>query len=181
MKMKVFTQKYNRILSAFLMALVPIVCCIVTCAIDGKSVLDVYIPASTWNDELYYYKLVEAVLEHGYPQGYYGFNETHALKLSFAAWSPVLLVPWIIWGAIFGWNLMSPILCNMVMISLAIFLFTYLTKPKKWQMLGMAVMLATFTPMVRYTFACMPEITCFFLIIVFLGLAISYCEKAQRV
>lgn len=179
MKMKVFTQKYNRILSAFLMALVPIVCCIVTCAIDGKSVLDVYIPASTWNDELYYYKLVEAVLEHGYPQGYYGFNETHALKLSFAAWSPVLLVPWIIWGAIFGWNLMSPILCNMVMISLAIFLFTYLTKPKKWQMLGMAVMLATFTPMVRYTFACMPEITCFFLIIVFLGLAISYCEKAS--
>ena len=180
MKIKGFVQKYKRVLSALMMGLVPILCCIITCAIDGKTILDVYIPSSTWNDELYYYKLVEAILEHGYPQGYYGFNESHALKLSFAAWSPVLLLPWIIWGAIFGWNLMSPILCNITMMALAVFLFTYLTKPKKWQMLAMAVMLAMFTPMVRYSFACMPEITCFFLIIVFLGLAVSYCEKASN-
>ena len=177
MKVKMFVAKYNRILNAILMGLVPIVLCMVTCLIDGKGVWDVYIPASTWNDELYYYKLVEAILEHGYPMGYFGFNESHALKLSFAAWSPVLLLPWVLWGLVFGWNLMSPILCNMVMMALAIFLFTYLTKPSKGQMLGMTAMLAMFTPMVRYTFACMPEITCFFLIIVFLGLAISYCDK----
>lgn len=178
MKSKAFVSKYNRILSALLMGLVPILLCVITCAIDGKGVWDVYIPSSTWNDELYYYKLVEAILEHGYPMGYYGFNESHALKLSFAAWSPVLLLPWVIWGFLFGWNVMSPVICNMVMMALAIFLFTYLVKPKKWQMLAMTLMLAMFTPMVRYTFACMPEITCFFLIIVFLGLAISYCEKA---
>lgn len=180
MKIKAFVQKYNRILCAFLMALVPILCCVITCAFDGKSILDVYIPSSTWNDELYYYKLVEAILEHGYPMGYYGFNESHAIKLSFAAWSPVLLLPWVIWGLIFGWNLLSPVLCNMVMMAVAIFIFTYLTKPKKWQMLAMTVMLGMFTPMVRYTFACMPEITCFLLIIVFLGIAISYCEKATK-
>ena len=132
MKVKVFVQKYNRILCAFLMALVPLAAYVVTCAIDGKSVLDVYLPASTWNDELYYYKLVEAILEHGYPMGFYGFNESHALKLSFAAWSPVLLLPWVIWGFLFGWNLMSPVICNMVMMCLAVFIFTYLTKPKKW-------------------------------------------------
>lgn len=181
MKVKVFVQKYNRILCAFLMALVPLAAYVVTCAIDGKSVLDVYLPASTWNDELYYYKLVEAILEHGYPMGFYGFNESHALKLSFAAWSPVLLLPWVIWGFLFGWNLMSPVICNMVMMCLAVFIFTYLTKPKKWQMVSMAVMLSVFTPVVRYSFACMPEITCFFLLIVFLGLAISYCEKATNV
>ena len=61
MKIKSFIQKYNRILCALLMALVPVVCCIITCAIDVKSILDVYIPSSTWNDELYYYKLVEAI------------------------------------------------------------------------------------------------------------------------
>lgn len=181
MKLKSFVLKYNRILSALLMGLVPILLCVITCAVDGKGVWDVYIPSSTWNDELYYYKLVEAILEHGYPMGYYGFNESHALKLSFAAWSPVLLLPWVIWGFIFGWNLMSPVICNMVMMALAIFLFTYLTKPKKWQLLGMTVMLSMFTPMVRYTFACMPEITCFFLIIVFLGVAISYCEKQSGI
>ena len=181
MKIKAFVLKYNRILNALLMGLVPVLLCVITCAIDGKTIGDVYIPSSTWNDELYYYKLVEAILEHGYPMGYYGFNESHALKLSFAAWSPVLLLPWVIWGLVFGWNLMSPVLCNMVMMALAVFIFTYLVKPNKWQMLGMTGMLAVFTPMVRYTFACMPEITCFFLIIVFLGLAISYCEKASNV
>ena len=177
MKVKMYVTKYNRILNAILMGLVPILLCVITCMVDGKGVWDVYIPSSTWNDELYYYKLVEAILEHGYPMGYFGFNESHALKLSFAAWSPVLLLPWVLWGLVFGWNLMSPILCNMVMMCLAIFFFTYLTKPTKGQMLGMTAMLAMFTPLVRYTFACMPEITCFFLIIVFLGLAISYCEK----
>jgi len=180
MKVKMFVSKYNRILKALLMGMVPVLLCVITCLIDGKGVWDVYIPSSTWNDELYYYKLVEAILEHGYPMGYFGFNESHALKLSFAAWSPVLLLPWVLWGLLFGWNLMSPVLCNIVMMGLAIFLFTYLTKPGKGQMIGMAAMLSMFTPLVRYTFACMPEISCFLLIIVFLGLAISYCEKASN-
>ena len=126
MKIKAFVQKYKRVLTAFLMALVPIACCIVTCAIDGKGVNDVYIPSSTWNDGLYYYKLVEAILEHGFPGGYYGYNESHALALSFGAWSPVLLLPWVIWGAFFGWSLMSPVICNIVLMSLAVFIFTYL-------------------------------------------------------
>ena len=94
------------------MALLPILCCVVRCAIDGKNIFQVWLPGCQWNDELFYFKQVEAILQHGFPQGYYGFNESHALKLSFAAWSPVLAMPWVLWGAIFGWNLMSPILCN---------------------------------------------------------------------
>ncbi len=180
MKCKQLICKYKRILSAFLMALVPVLCCIVTCLIDKKSVLDVYLPASTWNDELYYYKLVEAILEHGYPQGYYGFNESHAQVLSFAAWSPILLLPWVIWGLIFGWNFLSPIICNIFMMALTMFFFTYLAKPGKWQMVAMTVMTAVFTPMVRYSFACMPEITCFMLVILFWALGISYCEKKHN-
>lgn len=175
-----FVEKNSRWITAFLVALFPIVLCVITCFIDGKSLFDVYIPASTWNDELYYYKLVEAILEHGYPRGYYGFNESHAQYLSFAAWSPVLLLPWVIWGFLFGWNFLSPILCNLFLICLAIFIFVYVTKPKKWQLVSLMGMLAVFTTLVRYTFACMPEITCFFLIIVFLATAISYCDKQKN-
>lgn len=175
-----FITKYARFLTALLAALFPVVLCVITCLIDGKGVWDVYIPASTWNDELYYYKLVEAILEHGYPQGYYGFNESQAQYLSFAAWSPVLLLPWVLWGLCFGWNFLSPVLCNLFLICLALFIFTYVVKPGKWQMVSMFGMLAVFTPLVRYTFACMPEITCFFLIIVFLALAISYCDKKKN-
>lgn len=179
-KISSFVEKHARFLTAFLVALFPIVLCVITCLIDGKSLFDVYIPASTWNDELYYYKLVEAILEHGYPRGYYGFNESHAQYLSFAAWSPVLLLPWVLWGLLFGWNFLSPVLCNLFLICLAIFIFAYVAKPKKWQLVSLLGMLAVFTPLVRYTFACMPEITCFFLIIVFLATAISYCDKEKN-
>ena len=67
------------------MALLPLLCALAACALEGRSLLEVYLPASEWNDELFYYKQVEGILAHGYPYGYFGFNESHALQLSFAA------------------------------------------------------------------------------------------------
>ena len=78
---------------AVLLALLPVMCCFVRCALDGETISGVWLPASQWNDELFYYKQVEGILNYGYPQGYFGFNESHALNLSFASWSPVLVFP----------------------------------------------------------------------------------------
>ena len=91
MKVKVeeHIQKHIRFYKAALMALVPLVVCAVTCAVQGYAIWDAYIPASEWNDELFYYKQVEGMVKYGYPYGYFGFNESHARVLSFAAWSPV--------------------------------------------------------------------------------------------
>lgn len=172
-----FITKHNRIFGALFMALVPLVCCIIRCGIDGKTIFDVYLPASTWNDELFYYKQVEAIQSYGFPQGFYGFNESHGMYLSFAAWSPVLLLPWIIWGFLFGWNLMSPIYCNLFLICLGLFLFTYIVRLDKKQMVILALLYAAFTPMTRYVFASMPEVTCIFLLIVFLAEAIDYIKR----
>ena len=69
-------------LKAGLMALLPLLCCIAACAAQGGNLSRVYLPSSEWNDELFYYKQVEGILSHGYPQGYFGFNESHALKLN---------------------------------------------------------------------------------------------------
>lgn len=54
------------------------------CAKDGKSVTDIYLPASEWNDELIYYKQVEVAVNYGESIGYYGYNESHAEVSSFA-------------------------------------------------------------------------------------------------
>ena len=89
-------------IQAVIMGLLPLLCCVVHCASQGYTIHDVYLPASEWNDELFYFKQVEAMLEYGYPYGYFGFNESHALKLSFAAWSPVLVFPWLILGKFSG-------------------------------------------------------------------------------
>ncbi|MBQ7955103.1 MAG: hypothetical protein IJ282_05085 [Lachnospiraceae bacterium] len=171
--------KHENLLKAFVMMWLPLLCCMVTCALEGKTISQVSLAASEWNDELFYYKQVEGILSYGFPRGYFGFNESHALKLSFAAWSPVLVFPWIVWGMIFGWNLMAPIYCNIFLMMLAVFLFVVLVKPNIKQLLMLAVLLASFTPMTRFMLSGMPEVTCFAMVTVFLSLAVNYSRDRK--
>lgn len=175
-------KRYVTMAKSVLLALLPLLCCLVYCAAQGKTIGQVYLPASEWNDELFYYKQVEGIINYGYPQGYFGFNESHALKLSFAAWSPVLVFPWIIWGFLFGWNLMSPIVCNIFLMTLCCFLFVWLVKPT-WKQLGILTLLfCLYTPFVRYMLSGMPEVICFSMLILFYALAVNYlnCEKIWK-
>lgn len=164
---------------AVLMALLPLICCMVNCGLQGKTLGQVYLPASLWNDELFYYKQVEGIVHYGFPQGYFGFNESHALKLSFAAWSPVLVFPWVLWGWIFGWNLLSPIACNICLTMLSCFLFVWLVKPTWRQTVILAMLFCLYTPYARYMLSGMPEALCFNLLILFYGLAINYLNREK--
>ncbi|MBQ4536057.1 MAG: hypothetical protein II994_00400 [Lachnospiraceae bacterium] len=170
-------NRLPRLGQASLMACLPILCCLITCAVQGRSIGEVYLPTSYWNDELFYFKQVEAIVEHGYPLGYYGFNESHALKLSFAAWSPVLVFPWILWGLLFGWNLLSPVICNIVLMTVAMFAFVWLVRPTRKQMGILTLLFCLYTLFARYMLSGMPEVICFSMLIVFYGLAINYQEK----
>lgn len=172
-------KRYLTLIKAALLALLPILCSLVYCGVQGKSIGEVYLPGSEWNDELFYFKQVEGIVSYGFPQGYFGFNESHALKLSFAAWSPVLVFPWILWGLAFGWNLMTPIVCNIVLLTLSVFLFVWLVKPT-WKQLGVLTLLfCLYTPFVRYMLSGMPEIICFSMLIVFYGLAVNHLERER--
>lgn len=172
-------KRYLVLLKAVLLALLPFLCCVVYCAAQGRTIGQVYLPGSQWNDELFYFKQVEGIVNFGYPQGYFGFNESHALKLSFAAWSPVLVFPWILWALLFGWNLMSPIWCNLFLMSFCCFIFVWLVKPD-WKQLGILTLLfCLYTPFVRYMLSGMPEIICFSVLILFYGLAINYLNREK--
>lgn len=165
---------------AVVMALLPLLCCVLYCTSQGCTISQVYLPNSVWNDELFYYKQVEGIVNYGYPQGYFGFNESHALKLSFAAWSPVLVFPWVLWGLLFGWNLMSPILCNIFLMMLCCFLFVWLVKPS-WKQLGILTFLfCLYTPLARYMLSGMPEVICFVMLILFYSLAINFLERKKN-
>lgn len=172
-------KRYRTFTQAVLLALLPVLCCFVRCAMDGEIISRVWLPASAWNDELFYYKQVEGIINYGYPQGYFGFNESHALKLSFAAWSPVLVFPWILWGLVFGWNLGSPIVCNIVLTSVVCFLFAWLVKPT-WKQTGvLALLFSLYTPFTRYMLSGMAEVICFDLVILFYALAVNYLNDKK--
>ena len=173
-------KRYMTLLKAVLMALLPLLCCLVRTAAEGRSIGQVYLPSSEWNDELFYFKQVEGIVNYGFPRGYFGFNESHALQLSFAAWCPVLVFPWILWGLLFGWNLLSPVICNIVLLTITMFVFVWLVKPT-WKQLGiLTVLFSLYSLFVRYMLSGMPEVICFSLLILFYGLAMSYLKKESR-
>ena len=176
-KVSAWVKEHKNIWKAVIMAFLPLLCCVVACTARGYTIGDVSIAAGEWNDEHFYFKQVEGIIHYGYPRGYFGFNESHALKASFAAWSPVLVFPWILWGLLFGWTLSSPVYCNIFVMMLAMFVFVWLVKPT-WKQLGiLTILYVTFTPLTRYMLSAMPECICFAMVIIVLALQISYLEK----
>ena len=164
-------------LRAAVLACLPVIACLVCCAARGQGIGQVYLPSSERNDELIYYKQVEAILEYGYPRGYFGFNESHALKLSFAAWSPALMLPWVLWGLLFGWNLLSPVLCNLFLLAGAMLLYGMLAKPD-WKQTGIiSLLFFLYMPFSWYMLCGMPEIGCMSLAIVFYGAAAGWLRR----
>ena len=61
-------------------------------AVYGVPLGKIYLPASAWSDEVYYAKQLSAVVTHGVPQGYFGFNKLWPLhyKENFRTGSKVL-------------------------------------------------------------------------------------------
>lgn len=172
-------REWKTCLRIAVLACLPIIASLVYCASRGQSIADVYLPSSGRNDELIYYKQVEAILRCGYPQGYFGFNESHALKLSFAAWSPVLLLPWVLWGLAFGWNLLSPVLCNIFLLTVAMLLFGLLARPG-WRETGItAFLFFLFQPFSWYMLCGMPEMGCISLLLVFYGAAKAWLRRER--
>ena len=135
----------------------PLVCAFVYSLLYGHSISDVYLPASYWNDELFYFKQVEAVVNFGLPQGWFGFQEMHGSVYPFAAWSPAVLIPYIVWGWLFGWEFLSPIYANIVYNMIAMVGFALLVKPGKKQSFFLLTLLAAFAPYSRYLLSSMPE------------------------
>lgn len=177
--MKVNDNK-NRIINSIFMALIPSCICVVNLLLSRSSVFKVSLLSSSWNDELFYYKQVEAVLANGIPNGYFGFNESQAPFLTFAAWSPVILLPWVLWGLIFGWHLYSPFLCNVVILSASLAYFSWKTNIKTVSIGLFSVQTILFLPLSRYLLSSMPETNVISLSIVFFALFINELYSPKK-
>ena len=172
-------QHRKLILQTLIFTLFPLLCASAYCLKDGHMLWDVFLPASYWNDELMYFKQVEAIVSHGLPQGWFGYNEIHGSVYPFAAWSPVILLPWVVWGKLFGWYLTSPVYANIVFTMIAMGAFALLARPTLKQSISVLGLLALFVPYTRYMLSGMPESLCMCLGIWFVALSISYVRSER--
>lgn len=143
---------------------------------------DVYLPNTACSDDIFYYKMVEGMVKFGYPLGYFGYNESHAAFGSFGVWSPVLLMPWALWGRVFGWGYFSPILCNICVLSFGFGVFAILVKPTWKQIITIALFFFAVTPFTRYLLSGMPEAITYSLMIIVYGIVFSYfkCKTISK-
>ncbi len=176
------SERENRILclKLALALLFPFLLCVLYCLKEGAWIGQLHFASAQNNDNLFYYKQVEGMVKYGIPQGYFGFNESNAQIFSFAAWSPVALFPWALWGRIFGWNYASLLVCNILLLSLVLALIVYWVRPDWKQMLFTAVMLATFPSITRYLMSCLAETIMVAFVLLFYGMALGYARQESR-
>lgn len=170
-------ENKNYIYGALVLAIVPWLAVFLYSLLVKADIFSLYLPASEWNDELLYYSMTQNITQFGMSKGYMGFNEMHSQFFSFAAWSPVILLQWVIWGLLFGWNMMSPYLSNLFMMSACLAAFCLLAKPKLKSVFVMAFCLIAFIPLSRFSLSCVPETELWGLSILFFGIAVRACRN----
>ena len=179
MKEKIYKNR-KQIITIIIFGIFPLICAMIYTLKDGHTPLDVFLPASYWNDELMYYKQVENIVSGGLSKGWFGYNEMHGNIYPFAVWSPAILLPWILWGKIFGWNLVAPVVSSIVFNMVALAIFAGIVKPSVKESVFFLGLLAVFVPYTRYLLCGMPEAIYMALGILFMGLSICYCRKPDR-
>lgn len=175
--MKTKNNKISGIICIAILGLLPVLSVLIRNIISPAPVSLI---TSQWNDELFYFKQVESIIDYGYPRGFYGFNESKALSLSFAAWSPVLVWPWVLFGFIFGWTLENVFIYNLLIYIIAMISFGALVKPGFKQTAVISVWFLSFFLNARYIYSSMPEVICFSHLIIYWALMISYLRGGKK-
>ena len=121
------------------------------------NIFDICISKTQWNDELLYYKQIEAIIKNGLRHGIYGYNESRALVGGLGAWSPILYIPYVVFGKIFGWHYFSPIVFNLICAVIVLFLLFEVLKLDIFTKIIIGLVLSCNLTYIRYAFSVTPE------------------------
>ncbi len=130
----------------------------------------VALPGPKWNDEAVYLKLIQSYSDYFSPRGYWGFDAKHAILGNGPAWSPAILLPYVIPAIVFPVGYSFVYICNIVYITIVNALFLLLTKPDLKRKIKLAVLEATSVVFVLYINTNMSELFRFALAILIAGL-----------
>ncbi|MBQ9135780.1 MAG: hypothetical protein IJX66_06785 [Lachnospiraceae bacterium] len=148
---------------------IPILCMLMV-GLQGHRLLDIYLPAGWCSDEVSYYKQIEAILEYGIPKGYWGYNESTAQFGTFGPWVVLSYIPYIILGKIIGWNFATPVICNLLLMVVASWIYVKITDEEISQFLWLMALETVMLWVTRYTISGMLEPWVMALELILLGL-----------
>lgn len=110
-----------------------------------------------WNDKAGWFSQVAAMIRYGHPLGYYGYNGTHAAIGTFGAWGIAPLIPYYLFGSVFGWDIYSMSLANIFFLCCSVGVFIRLTKPDCRQLVQIIIMYSCLNITIGYSITSMSE------------------------
>ncbi len=144
------SRKVNRKLLIGLIFVAPIVITTTLLWLFFRASITEYMP--TTSDEMVYWRETLTFISVGFEGGQYSTDElvAQANFSHFDAHGPAFPVFYGVLGKIFGWQLYTGILFNLLFFSFALIVFIYLTKPNNKQLILLLLTLITFWPIWLY-------------------------------
>lgn len=148
-------------------------------AVYRVPVWEIFLPVSSWSDEVIYSKQLAAAVRYGAPQGYFGFNESHAAVGTYAAWGPAVFFVYALPGLIFrGQN--AFLWCNLLFAVLGWTFFARAARLDWKRQAVFAAALAAFGAPIRYIFSAMQEPLHYAFVLAVLGCGILVRRDKNR-
>lgn len=148
-------------------------------AVYKVPVTGIYLPASSWSDEVLYSKQLAAVVQGGAPQGYFGFNESHAQVGTFAAWGPAVFLLYAIPGFVLrGDN--AFLWCNLFFVLAGWLVFVRAARLGVRRQILFGVALACLNAPIRYVFSAMQEPLHYALVLAVLGTGVLVRRSGRK-
>lgn len=141
----------------FILSTLPIIFVLILIQVIFHSGIQAFIPS--WSDEIDYWHQIGNFVFSGFSGGYFTVNE-FVPKISsniYGTWGPFYAVFMGLIAKITGWKYFTGVYINFVWISLSVFAFFLLTKPKGFNTFFITALLCTFWPIVIYIPSLMQE------------------------
>ena len=94
---------------------------------------EIWLVPSMDNDEVIYNRQVVSILTHGGPQGYFGYEETHANIGHYGTWGPLLIWVYALPGFLFGSSVNTVLWCNVLFAIAGLAVFVFAARLPLWQ------------------------------------------------
>ena len=139
----------------------------------------IWFPTSTNSDEVIYNRQLVSVLKAGCPQGYFGYNESHAVIGTFSTWGPLVIWLYAIPGFFLGAGYNTMFWCNLLF---AVLTWVVLAgRLSKRQQFAFAVVLLCLWIPLRQTFTATSEPLHFFLLACVVSGSLAAMQGSRKV
>lgn len=125
---------------------IPFVISSIFLYLDGGQSIRKIMPS--YNDEDFYFHQIKAILTYGQPLGYYGYDGSHALIGNFGFHGFIILVPYAVFGSLFGMKFYTMALTNIGLMAVCNLIYVLLYKPGYKRLFSFSILILS--PMLLY-------------------------------